>query len=240
MTGVAGQGEAAAAARQVSRRFNGRTVLDRLDLTIAPGEFVALLGASGSGKTTLLRLFAGLDAPDEGAMLLPRNRSVVFQEARLLPSWKVWRNVVVGLRGDAGLRARAEAALAETGIAARADAWPSTLSGGEAQRVALARALVREPELLLLDEPFASLDALTRLRMQGLVAAIWQRHRQAILLVTHDVEEAMLLADRIVILEDGKVGYDEAIALPRPRAAFSERFAEYKKVLIRRLGVEVG
>lgn len=152
----------------VSRVFAGRAVLDGFALTIRPAEFVAILGASGTGKTTLLRLLSGLDRADGGTVRVPRRRSVVFQEPRLVPAKRVWQNVVLGRRGAAA-RARAEAALTEVGLADQVNAWPKTLSGGEAQRVALARALVQQPDLLLLDEPFAALDALTRIRMHELV-----------------------------------------------------------------------
>ena len=177
--------------RGVVKSFDGHRVLDGIDVTVGRGEFVALLGASGSGKTTLLRVLAGLERASEGEVLVPEVRTTVYQEPRLVASMKVWRNVVIGLsRLQGGTRARAADALAEVGLEAKVDAWPSTLSGGEAQRVALARALVREPDLLLLDEPFAALDALTRLRMQELVADLCARRLPGTLLVTHDVEEA--------------------------------------------------
>ena len=153
---------------QVVRRFGDRVVLDHLDLTIDDDELVVLLGPSGCGKSTLLRLLAGLDKPDGGRIEVPAKRAIVFQGDRLLPWQRVLRNVTLGLRGpDADQRARK--ALAEVNLAGREKAWPKELSGGEAQRVALARALVSEPELVLLDEPFAALDAITRLRMHDLV-----------------------------------------------------------------------
>ena len=157
---------------EVSKSFGDRRVLRELDLTVAQGEFVALLGASGSGKTTLLRILAGLEVASSGEVLVPEVRTVVYQEPRLVASMRVWRNVVIGLPRSEGTRERAITALREVGLEDHADSWPGTLSGGEAQRVALARALVREPQLLLLDEPFAALDALTRLRMQSLVAEL--------------------------------------------------------------------
>jgi sulfonate transport system ATP-binding protein len=224
--------------RNLLRRFDGRTVLDHLNLDLAPGSFTALLGRSGSGKTTLLRSLAGLDPVPDGAIVsVPQPTTVVFQEPRLLPWASVWRNVVLGLDGP-DLRDRAAAALAEVGLARQLDAWPGTLSGGEAQRVALARALVREPRLLLLDEPFAALDALTRIRMHGLVLDLWQRHRPAVLLVTHDVDEAVALADRVLVLADGRIAVDTAIDLPRPRAAADPARARLRQDFLEALGVK--
>jgi sulfonate transport system ATP-binding protein len=196
------------------RSFGETTVLHGLDLDIQPGEFVALLGRSGSGKTTLLRTLAGLDAADGQDVRVPDSRAVVFQDARLLPWKKVWRNVALGLKG-ADIRDRAQTALREVGLGHRLDAWPLTLSGGEAQRVALARALVREPRLLLLDEPFAALDALTRLRMHDLVLDLWRAHKPAVLMVTHDVDEAIALADRVLVLDAGRIAAQERIAIAR-------------------------
>lgn len=219
-----------------TRRFGDNVVIDRLDLAIAPGEFVALLGASGSGKTTLLRTLAGLDSATGQDVTTPAARAVVFQDARLLPWKKVWRNVALGLK-DKDVRARAEAALKEVGLGHRLDAWPATLSGGEAQRTALARALVREPALLLLDEPFAALDALTRLKMHDLVLSLWREHRPAVLLVTHDVDEAIALADRVLVLDKGKIAVEERIALERPRVP-DARFHAVRRRLLAHLGVE--
>lgn len=223
--------------RNLTRRFGTRSVLRGLDLDLVPGQFVALLGRSGSGKTTLLRTLAGLDPVPEGAQVaVPNPTAVVFQEPRLLPWKTVWRNVALGLP-VAGARARAEAALAEVGLGAYADAWPATLSGGEAQRAALARALVRAPRLLLLDEPFAALDALTRLRMHGLVTELWRAHAPTTLLVTHDVDEAVLLADRALVLADGRIAEDVAIGLERPRAHAHPDFPALRARLLRALGV---
>jgi sulfonate transport system ATP-binding protein len=211
-------------------------VLRGVDLDIRPGEFVALIGASGTGKSTLLRALGGLDAGATGDFEVPERRAVVFQEHRLLPWSRVWRNVTLGLTGG-HLRARAQAALAEVGLVARADAWPVTLSGGESQRVALARALVRTPQLLLLDEPFGALDALTRLKAQALVARLWAEHRPAVLLVTHDVEEALLLADRVLLLDDGRLVESVDVDPPRPRSIGHPRFVTLRRHLLAGLGV---
>lgn len=216
-----------------TKAFGEREIFGGLDLTVAPGEFVALLGASGSGKTTLLRILLGLDTLDGGIGGVSTPRSAVFQEPRLVPSQKVWRNVLLGVDKPAHTRARALAALDEVGLAGHATAWPATLSGGEAQRVALARALIREPRLLLLDEPFAALDALTRLKMQALVKELCRRHRPAVVLVTHDVDEAVRLADRVLVLKDARIAVD--IDLDAHRSP--ERTAGLKTRLYRELGV---
>ena len=228
---------AAVECRGVTRRFAGQAVLDSLDLNIAPGEFVALLGSSGSGKTTLLRALAGLEPIDEGRLQVPSAMAAVFQEPRLMPWKRVWRNVALGVRG-AGVRERAEAALGEVGLAHRLGAWPGTLSGGEAQRVALARALVREPQLLLLDEPFAALDALTRIRMHQLIIRLWRAHTPAVLLVTHDVDEALLLADRVLVLANGQIAEQLPIRLSRPRQVSAPGFQPLRARLLELLGVE--
>lgn len=223
-------------AKGVSRIFGTRAVLDDIDLTIEANEFIAILGPSGTGKTTLLRLLAGLDQVDHGTLTVPEIRSVVFQEPRLVPAKSVWENVVLGKRGKAA-RARASITLSEVGLGKHVDAWPLTLSGGEAQRVALARALVREPGLLLLDEPFAALDALTRIKMHDLVLQLWQRHSPAVVLVTHDVDEAILLADRVLVLSNGKIGVDLPVEIERPRDRSHPVFTELRARLLRELGV---
>jgi sulfonate transport system ATP-binding protein len=222
--------------RGAGRSFDGRSVLRGVDLDIAPGEFIALLGQSGSGKSTLLRAIAGLDPGATGEFGVPERRAIVFQEHRLLPWSRVWRNVTLGVPGP-DLRGRALRALTEVGLAARADAFPGTLSGGESQRVALARALVRTPELLLLDEPFGALDALTRLKAQALVARLWTEHRPAVLLVTHDVEEALLLADRALLLADGHIVESFDVDLHRPRSIGHPRFVALRRRLLAGLGV---
>jgi sulfonate transport system ATP-binding protein len=203
--------------RGLGKSFGALRVLDGLDLTIAPGEFVALLGRSGSGKSTLLRVLAGLDRDVTGEFAVRGTVSVAFQQPRLLPWRRVWRNVVLGLP-TADPKETARQALAEVRLADRFGVWPNTLSGGEAQRVSLARALVRSPDLLLLDEPFASLDALTRLAMHRLVGQLWERHRPAVLLVTHDVDEALSLADRVLVLEAGRIVAEHVPPTARPRA----------------------
>jgi sulfonate transport system ATP-binding protein len=221
---------AAVRVRGVVKRFGAREVLSGLDFEIGASEFVALLGPSGCGKTTLLRLLAGLERAQGGEIAVPGAHSIVFQEPRLLPWQKVWRNVLLGLpkaKKETALRA-----LEEVGLAGHADAWPITLSGGEAQRTALARALVREPRLLLLDEPFAALDALTRIRMHALVRALWKAHRPAVLIVTHDVDEALTLADRVTVMTAGRIGLD----LPVPVAARTRGSAEFERLRTRLLG----
>ncbi|MFB9462395.1 ABC transporter ATP-binding protein [Streptomyces cinereospinus] len=221
----------------LTRSFDGRPVIDGLRLDVAQGEFVALLGRSGCGKSTLLRVLAGLDREIAGTVLVPRRKAVAFQAPRLMPWKKVWRNVVLGLPGKPG-RAVAERALDEVGLGHRTNAWPRTLSGGEAQRASLARALVREPDLLLLDEPFGALDALTRIKAQRLVGELWRRRGCAVLLVTHDVEEAVLLADRVLVMDNGVIAYEQRIELDRPRDIADPRFAELRAGLLHRLGVD--
>lgn len=228
---------AAVEVRGLCRGFDGRQVLDHLDLVITEAEFVALVGPSGGGKTTLLRTLAGLDRPQRGQVRVPSRRSVVFQEPRLLPWRRVWSNVGIGLDRSVA-RAQATKALSEVGLGAHTDDWPGTLSGGEAQRAALARALVREPQLLLLDEPFGALDALTRIQMHNLVLELHRRHRPAVLLVTHDVEEALVLADRVLVLREGRLRHEM-----RPREMFDDRrsaeFNAAREEILSALGVEV-
>jgi sulfonate transport system ATP-binding protein len=227
--------EAVVSLRGFTRRFGDNVIIDKLDLRIEAGEFVALLGRSGSGKTTLLRTLAGLDDVKGQDVELPSSRAVVFQDARLLPWKKVWRNVALGLAAP-DRRQLAEAALREVGLGHRLDVWPLTLSGGEAQRTALARALVREPKLLLLDEPFAALDALTRMKMHELVLTLWRTHRPAVLMVTHDVDEAMALADRVLVLDQGRIIGEERITAPRGQRTASVR--PLRARLMRHLGVD--
>jgi sulfonate transport system ATP-binding protein len=223
--------------QRLRRRYGERTVIDALDLEIAPGEFVALLGESGCGKTTLLRAVAGLDAIDGGRIDAPGRPAVVFQEHRLLPWEALWRNVALGLDDGPAARERAVAALTEVGLGARVEDWPRNLSGGQAQRVALARALVQEPRLLLLDEPFAALDALTRIRMHRLVQELVARHQPGVLLVTHDVDEAIALADRALVMRHGAIAAEHRVP-PEARAdATHPLAAALRRTLLAELGV---
>jgi sulfonate transport system ATP-binding protein len=231
-----GDGQAAASVRGLSRRFGGRVVLDNLDLDIGRGEFVAMIGRSGSGKSTLLRALAGLDRDVTGSLEVPGTVAVAFQEPRLVPWQRVLANVALGLRVPEPARVAA-AALDEVGLTERAAAWPLTLSGGEAQRASLARALVRSPSLLLLDEPFSALDALTRISMHRLVLTLYERHRPAVLLVTHDVDEALALADRVLVLRDGRIAHSSTISVPRPRDRDHPSLTALRLQLLTELGV---
>ena len=223
--------------RDLTRAFAGRRVIDGLDFTIAPGEFTALIGRSGSGKSTLLRILAGLDTEIDGEVHVNGTTTMAFQDARLLPWRRVIDNVALGLRG-AEPRTAAEQALSEVGLAEHRRAWPLTLSGGEAQRVSLARALSREPDLLLLDEPFGALDALTRIAMHNLVLDLWERHRPAVLLVTHDVDEALALADRVLVLAGGRIAHEARVSLPRPREREHPDLITQRTRLLAELGVD--
>lgn len=225
----------------LNRAFGEREVLKRLALDIPAGQFVAVVGQSGGGKSTLLRLLAGLDRPDGGQVLadgeaLAPGRDdvrIMFQDARLLPWKRVLDNVGLGLAGD--WRPRAAKALAEVGLAERGGEWPAVLSGGQRQRVALARALVHRPRLLLLDEPFGALDALTRREMHKLLVALWRAHGFTVLLVTHDVGEAVALADRVLLIEDGGVALDQPVPLPHPRAHSNVELIRLEDRILHRL-----
>jgi sulfonate transport system ATP-binding protein len=226
-----------ASVEHLSRSFADRRVLEGLDIEIARGEFVALIGRSGTGKSTLLRALAGLDSEIEGTVTVDGEVGVAFQDARLVPWKRVRDNVALGLRVPDPARAAATA-LEEVGLTERADAWPLTLSGGEAQRVSLARALVRDPRLLVLDEPFGALDALTRITMHRLVLGLWERHRPAVLLVTHDVDEALELADRVLVLADGHIAHESRIELDRPRDRDHHELTDLRDRLLSELGVD--
>ena len=229
----------------VTKSFGDHRVLRGIDLAIEPGQFVAIVGRSGCGKSTLLRLVAGLDTATSGSIALDQQttgwRDVVrlmFQESRLLPWQRVVANVAVGLThapDRKSQRDQAAAALREVGLAGRENAWPSVLSGGQKQRVALARALVSHPRLLLLDEPLGALDALTRIEMQELIERVWQQKGFTAVVVTHDVSEAVALADRILLLDDGAVMLDVAVDLPRPRRRGDREAAAIEGRILERL-----
>ncbi|MBL5919553.1 aliphatic sulfonates ABC transporter ATP-binding protein [Lelliottia amnigena] len=225
----------------VTKRYGENTILNTLDLHIPAGQFVAVVGRSGGGKSTLLRLLAGLEAPNGGELLagntplteLQDDTRMMFQDARLLPWKTVIDNVGLGLKGH--WRDAARQALASVGLENRAGEWPAALSGGQKQRVALARALIHRPGLLLLDEPLGALDALTRIEMQDLIESLWQEHGFTVLLVTHDVSEAVAMADRVLLIEDGKIGLDVTVDIARPRRLGSVRLAELESEVLDRV-----
>jgi sulfonate transport system ATP-binding protein len=225
--------------RHVNKWYGDHHVLVDVSVRIERGEIVALIGRSGSGKSTVLRVLAGLSADHTGERHVSGAPALAFQEPRLFPWRDVRTNVVYGLTRSrvpkAEAHARAEAALADVGLADRAGVWPLTLSGGQAQRVSLARALVGEPELLLLDEPFGALDALTRLSMRTLLLDLWREHDFGVLLVTHDVDEAVALADRVLVLDEGRVIHTLEIDDART-ATHSEH---HRAELLDQLGVRI-
>jgi sulfonate transport system ATP-binding protein len=225
----------------VSIAFGERTVLEDFDVEISAGEFVAIVGRSGCGKSTLLRSVVGLETPRAGTIIVgsvaehngkPDIR-VMFQDSRLLPWRRILPNVMLGL--EPALIPHAQKVLAQVGLAERANDWPATLSGGQRQRVALARALVHDPNLLLLDEPLGSLDALTRIEMQQLIEDVWHNRGFTAMLVTHDVAEAISLADRVILIEGGRVALDEVVNIPRPRTRGSARFAALEERILGRV-----
>ncbi|WP_076997867.1 ATP-binding cassette domain-containing protein [Variovorax sp. KK3] len=228
-------------ARGLHKRYGSREVLRNTQLTIEPGQFVAIVGRSGCGKSTLLRLIAGLEEASDGGLYadgkpvsgLHDDTRIMFQEARLLPWRRVLDNVTLGLPPSS--RSHGEEVLAHVGLADRRNEWPARLSGGQRQRVSLARALVHHPRLLLLDEPLGALDALTRIEMHRLIENLWQRHRFTALLVTHDVQEAVALADRVILIEDGRIALDERIDLQRPRSQGDPAFAAIEKRILDRV-----
>lgn len=248
---AAGRG-IAVTARDLRKSFDGHAVIEGLDLYLPAGGFTAVVGRSGCGKSTLLRLILGLEAPTGGRIVLegpetgPRRsdppKRIMFQEPRLLPWARVVDNVTVGLSGQgsrAERRDKALAALAEVGLAEKAGHWPAPLSGGQRQRVALARALVGRPGLLALDEPLGALDALTRIGMQDLIERIWLAQGFTALLVTHDVSEAVALADRILVVEAGRIALDLRVDVPRPRRRGDPDLARLEgRILDHLLGAE--
>ncbi|MEG0676665.1 MAG: ATP-binding cassette domain-containing protein [Comamonas sp.] len=227
--------------QQLTKRYGEREVLKQVQLDARPGEFIAIVGRSGCGKSTLLRLVAGLEKSSVGQVLIDdaaadtarQDTRIMFQDARLLPWLRVLDNVILGLPPSAKDKGRE--VLAQVGLADRENEWPAKLSGGQRQRVALARALVHQPRLLLLDEPLGALDALTRIEMHRLIEGLWQRHGFTALLVTHDVQEAVALADRVILIEDGRIALDERIELPRPRVHGDPRFAALETRILDRV-----
>lgn len=207
----------------LQKSFGNHSVLRNINLKVQKGEFVAIVGKSGCGKSTLLRLLAGLETPSDGAIYTQSHRlegrnvlaKMMFQDGRLLPWKKVIQNVGLGLKKN--WQNRAESVLEKVGLLDRANDWPSVLSGGQKQRVALARALVHEPEILLLDEPLGALDALTRIEMHQLIEDLWLDKQFTAVFVTHDVEEAVALANRVILIENGEIVMDQPIKLPYPR-----------------------
>ncbi|EED66549.1 ATP-binding cassette domain-containing protein [Comamonas testosteroni] len=225
---------------QLTKRYGEREVLKQVQLDVRPGEFIAIVGRSGCGKSTLLRLVAGLEKASAGQLLIDGGEGqqsgdtrIMFQDARLLPWKRVLDNVILGLPDSA--REQGRKVLAQVGLADRENEWPARLSGGQRQRVALARALVHQPRLLLLDEPLGALDALTRIEMHRLIEGLWRSHGFTALLVTHDVQEAVALADRVVLIEDGRIALDERIDLPRPRVHGDARFAALETRILDRV-----
>jgi len=226
---------------RIKKSFGETGVLRDISLSIRPGEFITIVGHSGCGKSTLLRLLAGLGQPDQGEITFdgapaPAQRNdvrLMFQEARLLPWMTVLQNVGLGLTGN--WQKRAQAILRQVGLESRAGDWPAILSGGQKQRVALARALVGQPRLLLMDEPLGALDALTRMAMQDLIRQIWQDQKFTAVLVTHDVQEAVALGDRVIVLERGVIGQELAVPLSHPRDIGSPEFAALEGSILKRL-----
>lgn len=227
--------------RGVDKRYGARDVLKKTDLVIEPGQFVAIVGRSGCGKSTLLRLVAGLEPASAGHITLDQQAvsgldirvRIMFQDSRLLPWKRVGDNVALGLPPEQ--RAQAAQVLGRVGLGDRLGEWPARLSGGQRQRVALARALVHSPRLLLLDEPLGALDALTRIEMHRLIEGLWQQSGFTALLVTHDVQEAVALADRVILIEDGQIALDQRIDLPRPRVHGDAALAAIEKRILDRV-----
>lgn len=218
----------------IGKSFGERDVLKAIDLQVQAGQFVSLIGPSGVGKSTLLRILAGLDLPTQGQLTIAGSQRqadirIMFQEDRLMPWRTVLRNVTLGLRQRDD---DARHLLAAVGLAGRESDFPSVLSGGQRQRVALARALIHEPEVLLLDEPFGALDAITRAAMQLLLQGLLAHRPRTVVLVTHDVEEALLLSDRVLVMRDQRVVRDLSITQARPRHRGDPVLAALKEELL--------
>ena len=229
--------------RGLKKSFGDHAVLRGIDLHIPAGQFVAIVGKSGCGKSTLLRLIAGLEKIDAGSISFGEaargeDIRVMFQEPRLLPWARVLDNVEVGLgraRKSVDAKARAEQALTEVGLSDKRAQWPAVLSGGQKQRVALARALVGHPRVLAFDEPLGALDALTRISMQRLLERVWRDQGFTAILVTHDVSEAVALADRVLVIENGQVAHDIDVTMHRPRQRGSAELARLEGAILREL-----
>ena len=229
--------------RGLRKSFGDNEVLRGIDLHIPAGQSVAIVGRSGCGKSTLLRLIAGLETITAGTISFgedarPEDIRVMFQEPRLLPWARVLSNVEVGLgreRNSPDAQARAESALVEVGLAEKRTQWPAVLSGGQKQRVALARALVSQPRVLAFDEPLGALDALTRISMQRLLERVWHDQGFTAILVTHDVAEAVALADRVLVIEDGRIAEDFSVDVPRPRRRGSAELAALEGAILKNL-----
>ncbi|MGM8215286.1 ATP-binding cassette domain-containing protein [Bacillaceae bacterium W0354] len=226
---------------QLQKSYGNLNVLNGINLNIKKGEFVAIVGKSGCGKSTLLRLVAGLEPFNDGQLLinnkplkgLNKDARMMFQDGRLLPWKKVIDNIGLGLKGK--WYNRAFESLKKVGLEDKKDEWPAKLSGGQQQRVALARALVHQPNLMLLDEPLGALDALTRIEMQELIENIWQGNKITSILVTHDVEEAVTLADRVILIEKGTIALNKNIELDRPRRRTSQAFSNYVDEILNKI-----
>ncbi|ALC90287.1 aliphatic sulfonate ABC transporter ATP-binding protein [Bacillus sp. FJAT-18017] len=225
----------------VQKSYGNRIVLDGISLDAQQGEFISIVGKSGCGKSTLLRLVAGLENADKGSIIIKGKRleglnhqaRIMFQDGRLLPWKNVLDNIGIGLSGN--WKMKAIDALRNVGLEERQSDWPSRLSGGQKQRVALARALVHEPDILLLDEPLGALDALTRLEMQDLIEGLWKEKNFTSILVTHDVEEAVAISDRVILIESGKIVMNRLIDLPRPRQRTQKAFQTHVEDILRRI-----
>jgi sulfonate transport system ATP-binding protein len=225
----------------LAKDFGGASVLREVNLQVKAGEFLAFVGRSGCGKSTLLRIIAGLESPTSGRVSaggqplrgINGYARMMFQDARLLPWLRVAENVAIGQSGR--LNDSVYSSLEQVGLQGRGGDWPAVLSGGQRQRVALARALISDPSLLLLDEPLGALDALTRIEMQTLIHDLWQRRESTAILVTHDIEEAVLLADRVLLLEEGQIRAEFAVDLERPRNRTAPEFQDLVRRVLNRV-----